>query len=525
MAIPVTVVHLIPGGDAVELGTVATGVSFSTAAVGGFGDCTVTLPGDLRKRLGYLGMVRLYLGTALLWEGQLEDKSWKFAAESIETTFRAFGLKRKLEETSVRRIWSKRDLALGAAPGGVGSDIGLTILKTSGLTLDTGTFDPTDLTKTGVQIAGNGTALTVGVGIGAQQQMAIGATVSRLLGTCVLSGANTGAGKLVGYIGSSADGSTWTDHGQQTGGALDITLASSARIIRFFGYIAGAVTPTSADKLQYYDLRMLGSSLTEDVSGGFYGGTILRDLIGLVGGLTIGTVDDGSDYTIQAIERSVRDASLNVLQEVAGYYTREWAVWDDGRFDWKTKNLDEPQWTARIADCDELEIDATLDGTAKTVYVLYTDAASGLDAEASATATDQRNPYVRQAVTKDVLVSPGFPMTSNTSAQLASRIAGDIGARPSASGRCVIKANKLIANSVGSTKPAALIRGGDNVSFPELPKSDPFLVGRDGETLFHVSSTSVDLTNNTVTLELEGQQTRTDVILARLAASTRVLTG
>jgi hypothetical protein len=132
---------------------------------------------------------------------------------------------------------------------------------------------------------------------------------------------------------------------------------------------------------------------------------------------------------------------------------------------------------------------------------------------------------VRQGKTKDMLVQPGFPMTSNTSAQLASTLLTDVGQRPAVTGSLSIKATKILANAVGSARPAAMIRGGDNIYIPELPKTDPFLQGRDGETLFHVVSSDVDLTNGTVTLELEGQQSRQSVILARLAAVTRTLTG
>jgi hypothetical protein len=69
------------------------------------------------------------------------------------------------------------------------------------------------------------------------------------------------------------------------------------------------------------------------------------------------------------------------------------------------------------------------------------------------------------------------------------------------------------------------MRGGDNIVFPELPKTDVLLQGRDGETLFHIVDVELDVDANKITLTLEGQQRRTDVILARLAAATRVLTG
>jgi hypothetical protein len=545
VSLPITVWHQVPGGDTADLGTVTTGVSFATAAVGGFAHCQARLAGDLRRRLGYLGMVRLFHNGTLLWEGQLEDQSWSFEPESKTTTFRAFGLQSKLRETSVRRIWSKRAIdwqPLYSMSGNVYYASGLT----AGATWDPsawgarfGIEDSANADFQGatpevvVYVATVGVTPSPGQCNGMLCTLPAGLSAVRVLCTGKQATAAFSGSRCTGSVQTSIDGSTWTLEGSAfvgdsvTGTDESVALTAGSRYVKLIGGTSNAGGALAAGNgFRFQNPRILGTSLVEDVAGGFYGGTILRDLIALVPGLTIGLIEEGSDFTIQAIERAVRDEALSVVQEVAGYYTREWAVWEDGQFDWRTKNLDEPGWIATLAhDVEQFEVDATLDGIARTVYVLYTDAASGLDAEASAIATSQRNPYVKQGVPKDVLVRAGFKMTANTSAQLASRATDELGVRPSAAGRVVLSATRMIANAVGAAAPAMMIRAGDNIIFADLPKTELFQQGRDGETLFHIVGTEVDLTAGKVTLELEGQQSRLDVLMARLALVTRTLTG
>jgi len=71
---------------------------------------------------------------------------------------------------------------------------------------------------------------------------------------------------------------------------------------------------------------------SEDSAGGVYGGTVLRDLVALCPDLRVGTIEDGSDFTITALERFTRATIRSVVDEVAGYYGREWGVWEFGRF-------------------------------------------------------------------------------------------------------------------------------------------------------------------------------------------------
>lgn len=498
---------------------------FATAAVGGFADCTITLRGDQRRRLPYLALVRIMLGPNILYEGQIEDADPSGTGDDLLTTVTCLGLRNLLVENTVRRIWSKRDLDWQAVQSCAGSDGTNTVVKRGDhYSVAAGQFDPTDLTLTGIEIRGAGAVGNSAAGEGhqAEYRAPAGLSLVRIMGDWDINGS-----QHVFCIFSSDDGSTWSRDAGPAGnstGSFDNGLTHDA-FVRISMDAVNAEAITQALRLRVSNIRILGTTVTEDAAGGFYGGTVLRDLIALIPGLTAGVIEDGSDFTVQAIERAVRDTALSVVEEISGYYTREWAIWEAGRFDWKARLLDAPDWLVTVQDCKSLDINGTLDGIARTVYVLYTDAASGLDTEASAASTAQRNPYVKNGRTKDLLVRPGFPMTANTSAQLASRLAGDIGNWVPVQGTITLPATSQIARPGGMPGPAILIRGGDNILIADLPKTDIFQQGRDGETLFHIVSTECDLKAGTITLELEGQSTRTDVLLARLAAVTRTLTG
>ena len=523
-----------PGSTAVELTPRADSVQFATAAVGGFGDASFSVDGIQTQLLPYMATVRIMYGTQIVYEGRIEDRSVSIRKDDIATDLTCFGLQRLFSDNSVRRIWSLRNIDWGASVRPPGASVGTggsSMTRTDLLAVATGHFDRTDLSKAGVQVSGTGQAVSSLLGEYGEFYLPSGLTIAQVLFSFVLSGANTGVTGMWGFkedMGSDGtvlafDAASYQSSNASAGGSA---AANTAGIrLGMVNPQGVTVTPTAADIAQFYDIRVLGTSMTEDATGGYYGDTILRDLIALCPGLTAGVIESGSDFTIQAIERAIRGTCLSVVQEVASYYAREWAVWESGRFDWRTPNLDQAQWIVSLKDCDQLDIEGSLDTHTKTAYVLYTDAASGIDAEASAASTSQRNPFVKTGAVKDDLTSAGFPMTSNTSSQLASRVAASRGQFPPITGRVVIPAGRLLSNAVGSRLPAALIRAGTNVLIPELPKTDLLGAGRDGETLFHIVSTEVNMEEGTVTLELEGQGREIDVITARLAAATRVLTG
>jgi hypothetical protein len=469
----------------------------------------------------------------VIWEGLVEDISMSLLDET--TTVQCFGLQRLLDLTSVRRIWSKRDIDFQLAPGGFGTSSPFNVLNSiplADINVAIGRYNPADASAFGIRITGNGAVVAANAGHGATVYLPGFKikTVRWQTGRQGIFGvaANFNERLLTWNQGSTSILDAYDFTGFATPSEQGVALLNDCDSIGFYCWNSsgGNQTPTWADIVDFTAIRILATAHDEDVLGGFYGGTILRDLVSLVPGLTVGLIEDGSDYTIQSIERSARDSARSVVGEVASYYSREWRVWEDGRFDWQSVNADEPQWITTLDDLDSgSEITSTIDGLAKTVYVLYADAASGLDNEASATASEQRNPFVKQGKTSDVLISPGFPMTSSSASQLAARLITDQGRYPLVQGKLVLPAMTMIRRASGSPLPAFMIRAGQNVVVSDLPKTDLFSQGRDGETLFHIVSTEADLASGNVTLEVEGQTRRSDVLLARLAAATRRLTG
>lgn len=514
--------------SALELSELVEAATWTTNAVGGFGSCTLTLPGPpdyWQKRLPKLGLVRIDQGASRAWEGQVEDHTLVIGEGDIHTEVQVFGLGRILSEISVRRVWSMRTLPWSQLnlPAGAAA---LTKAALGAIAIATGSFDPTNLATAGVQGAGTGVSIALNAGDWADYRLPTGLTAQRIMFDFAVGGVGGGA-SMQGCVLESSDGAAWslTKYLAANVGPVSQALASRTQIRLGMFNNAAAFTPTAADFVQYKNIRLLGTTLTEDVAGGFYGGTILRDLIALCPGLSIGVIEDGTDFTIQSIERTIRDYALSVVQEVAGYYAaREWAVWEDGAFNWQTANFDDAGWLLDLNQLTSLQMTTSLDPMASTDYVLYSDAASGLTAEQSAASVSPQNPYVKIGRTKDVLTTPGFPMTSNTGSGLASALNTQHGQRPVGSGTITLPASRKVINVRGGMKAAGLIRGGDNVKLIGLPKDDAFALGREGQTIFHVVATSTDLKGET-TLTLDSQTRSTEVILARLAAVTRTLTG
>src|SRR5882724_4752437 len=157
--IPLEVILDRPARTPLRLTPLGNSLSWSTAAVGGFGDCTVGLPGPppfWKREIPFLSTLRIVLDSQVIYEGLIEDISLQIKDEN--TAVKAFGLQRNLQRTSVRRIWSKRDLSWREWPGGLGASDGASSTKRD-LAVSTGNYDASDLTKSGVQIAGNGVSV------------------------------------------------------------------------------------------------------------------------------------------------------------------------------------------------------------------------------------------------------------------------------------------------------------------------------------------------------------------------------
>jgi hypothetical protein len=528
-----------PGRSALELTALPATLQWVTAAVGGFAECSFQVPGDVRGQIPLLSLLRIVWGDEILYEGRIEDYRLDLTGGEMTTTVDCYGLRRRLEQTSVKRIWMKRDLNWALPKTALGDQ-----LFTGGATSVTqieqqgsqawlgGQFDVTDLTLIGLRMSRRDETVSYTVGTGRVAELiATGQSLTALLGT--IHQLQTGAGNGPAAVGGSSNGgATWASQilAAQVSGANDITTdftmacVSGADRIRL-GMAATPLGPANPRQLDFTKLRVLGAATTEDASGVFYGGTILRDLIGLVPELTAGIIEDGADFGIDQMDRSVRDSALSVVEEVTGYYQREWGVWESGRFDWKTHNLDEPQWMLNLSDLAGLSLTSTLDTLVRTIYLSYLSAIDLSSNEVTATSTDQRNPYVKAGQTKDAVIQAPFLMTPTTSQQLATLLARIQGGYPPVSGTVTLATNKMVSRNGAGKAPAYLIRGGDNILIGDLRKSDPLVPGRDGETLFHVASSKVDIEQGTVDLEVESQDKRADLLLARLAAATRGVTG
>lgn len=483
---------------------------WTTAAVGGFGSFTCSFPGwPSRRDLPFLGLIRVCLGERVVWEGRIEDVDVSVSESDVKTTVQGFGLRRLLADTSVSRIWVKRDYTFQ-------NGINLALDVTAGR------IDASDYTRVGLAFR---CLDGYSYGTGTSRQYIYEPQGGRWV-----------ALKVTAVIGTNMNGNLFASPFSGTGassqqlttsGDYTLLINAPAQFCYLQAFTTGTFTGNSnTNKVEYTDIRLLGVWEQEDEAGGYYGGTILRDLISVTPGLQVGTVDLGADFLIQQIDRSARGSALSVLEEIAAYYTREWGVWEDGRLDWRTPQLDEPTWLTTLADHTDLQLAATTDTLGKTIYLGYQDAAvDSLPNEQASPSTSQRNPYVRTGAPKDVIVNPGFPLTSRSASQLAQKLAQDLGNYPPVTGRVQLHCDRTIQHATRGPQPAWLIRAGENIRIADLPADNLMTTTRDGETLFHITNADVDLEQGTVTLELEGQTRRSDVLLARLAAATRIVTG
>ncbi len=507
-----------PGGQPRRLAPIMSSLRWTSAAVGGYGSCEFELDGwRTRQEIPFLSTLTLTSDGTVVWEGRVEDVEWAVSGTDVTTRVQAFGWRRLLDDTTVRRVFIKRDIPWNT--------VLLNPIYRSIFEAAFGAYDENDLTKHGVRISGTADTYSLGSGsLFAGSWDLDGVTLTRLLGTY----ARTGSANWRPLI-WWRDATTDNEATLASTGAFDISLTSpNPDLVLLVGArVTATIDPTTSDYLELYNMRALGEGITaEDASGGVYGGTVLRDLLTLVPDLAAGTIEDGTDFLIQAITRDQRSSVLSAVEEVAGYYQREWGVWENRRFDWRAPNLDEPQWIATIPELSGLNLRGSADGVARTTYLLYTNAAANnTPSEESATTTDQRNPWVKTGATRDAAISATFPMTPASAAQLAAKLANTDNSWPAVTGTITLPADTPITHTQHGRRPAWQIRAGENIRIPDLPTTDIHTPGRDGETFFHIVTSDVSLQDNTVTLELEGQTRRGDILLARLAAATRVVTG
>lgn len=547
MALPVTVVldRTPYGTGPLDLSPLVAENSliWSSVVPGGFASCSFQLMGDPRqlvKQVPYLSILRVVGDSGrVLFEGQIEDLASSIGRDSASLKVGAYGLQNELSEFGLRNVFSKRDMDWGACTTPAG-----TVIPGSGTTVNPnfttqfGQFDATDLTLSGVQVGANGgVSIPNNQGAFGDWKPPVGLTALTWLGTYELSGPDSGTTRWLAEWWYLQSGS-WTNASSTAAvgpASFSVSISSpftfSCLRVGVANASGAAQTLAASDLAQFYDMRILGVISTEDTAGGFYGDTLITQILSLMSAnnATIGpgVIESGSDFLIDHLDASTRRTCLSLINEVAQYYTREWAIWEDGLLHWTSPNLSRHEWIVPISEVGDLDLDASVVNSKRQVVVRYLDAASGLDSESVAVSSDRRNPYVLNERLKHEYVDPSFPMTTNTSARFAAKVLQEVGYGPvPASGTVRINGEKIIQHAQGNAAKAWEIRAGDNVTIPELPLADVFTQDGRGECLFHVVSVEANASSGEVTLSLDSYGSkRSDVLLARLAAVTQALGG
>lgn len=524
-------------------------LNWSSVVPGGFASCSFQVNGDFRrllKLLPYLAIVRVVGDSGrVLFEGQIEDLSPTLSENTVGIKVGAFGLQNALKEDALRGFWSRRDMAWDTSLLGAGVSVSPYVIA-QGLTVQTGQFDPTNPTLSGVKVLGDGSTGLPNSNLGlAEWIVPEGVAVAKWLGFYDGNGVDTGSTKYEAVWFAHESGA-WVLKASSTttnaGNTFTISPSSPDALAVGAGNFSGATyTPAANDWYAFYDMRMLGLITSEDVAdsynagtitfGGFYGDTLIKSILSYLANdgcpVGAGVIEPGTDFTIDHLDASVRRTAYDLLTEIAGYYSREWAVWENGLLNWTTPQLSQPQWIVPLGIVSSLDLDASVQNSQQAAYVLFTDAASGATSEAAAASTDRRNPYVLRGRAKKLLNTQNLPMTSNTAQQLAKVLLNDLGFGPvPAAGTLTLPGETVVSHASGSAKKAWEIRAGDNVTIPELPLADVFTQDGRGECLFHIVSAEADSQSGNVTLTLDSYGSkRSDVLLARLAAVTSLLGG
>jgi len=517
-----TVVAVRDGRPSLEFTPEADSVRFSTASVGGFGACSFRVPGmEPIRELPLLSTIRLHFGTHMLWEGRVEDVRLSITPDAVVCDVTCFGFRRLLEETSVKRAWILRSINWqpSVAATGLAACNGVTpTLDNANSSCVVGQFDPANLARVGIKVDDIAAMSAPGA------NWAIFNAPPSITFVRVRATVQSPAGGAFAIIQDSVTGSSWTSIYCSSADGVPVNVACSANAVKLLmGGVATAVP--GAPDATWEDIRILCTSIDEDETGGIYGSSILRDLLPLVSGISIGSLETSSEFAIPAIGRMIRDSALSVIEEVAAYYQREWGVWEEARFDWKAPALDEAHWVATLDEITRLELESSVDGATKTVYILFEDAASGVPGEQSAVSTERRNPYVKAGRVKDEILQAPVVMTATSALRMAEKLAVDRGSFPAVRGRLELHPTQIVQHVQAGPRPAFQIRAGENLVIPDLPKDDYFRPGRDGQTLFHVRSAETNMDEAKTTLELDGYSRRSDILLARIGAVTRSITG
>lgn len=506
------------------------GLSCSSVINGGHADAEVQLGHSRREySVEVLQPARISVGGTEIWRGIVTDVQ-RDIGRAVPISVGMQGFQRLLEWRLAVLPYLIRDLEWNVEPpvqhnaqflSGTTSNFGYIKPGFDGAVADevqilTGGVDPADRSKRGVRFVPDGAvagSVPGGFGYGVELELPA-AGARRFKAKLDFNGTNfgTGIGNLRLWIGHSPTGATssWTAFEYTSDQTVSLSLPEGTKWIRI-GLSAGTSSSSWSaitDYASVESIRVLGTTLDEDVTAtanqeGFYATSVLRDLVGRVPDMHA-DIDVPFDFVISQLGDFGYRTLRSLVDEVMGYVDGYWGVYGNRLLVRKAKG---PEW---VIDARQYKpsISVTAEDSWDEFIVNYEDAVTGLRSQV-AFASPTPNPFTTSSYVRQALIEGGV-MTSNTASRLA-QIASEEMITPGAG------SVTLPALAYAPGRDAVLIKPGDRVSFLGLPLGLP--------NSFDVLETSFNLDDMSVTLSVGNFRPLLDVLLARLTAVTRAVTG
>lgn len=306
---------------------------------------------------------------------------------------------------------------------------------------------------------------------------------------------------------------------------VDLSLFSSITSGIMMDFACSAAGTTSANMwAQLTNFRFLstrnipsGTSVNEPV----YGHEVISDIVSKSQLLSdYSSIEQDTSYAIQQFTYPISDTQSNALDQIAAYFNRYWAVWENKKMSWSSWHATTADWVVSRDSGAQVDIDPSIVDAANVVRVQYTDA-GGVQQEATVNDARQDNVYTLVGRTKTGIANLGIVSTATAATQVGSvyfpdhsyEIVGGTITLP-AQARC-------FSQTYGTLLPAYRIRAGETVRLRDGSSGRSIFdtSSWNRATYFRITATDLDWENQTIKLTLDNSQASLDQLTARIVAN------